>query len=148
MILFTAASVIQESLRSRRDADFLAQVEHYMARARTALSEKAFEAAQNEGRAMTLEQAVEYALGPVGVEEATGQQRGKRPTHDALTAREIEVARLIARGLSNREIAATLVVSERTAEGHVQNILDKLSFDSRTQIAAWAVEHGLLVPSA
>ena len=148
MILFTAASVIQESLRSRRDADFLAQVEHYMARARTALSEKAFEAAQNEGRAMTLEQAVEYALGPAGVEEATGQQRGKRLTHDALTAREIEVARLIARGLSNREIAATLVVSERTAEGHVQNILDKLSFDSRTQIAAWAVEHGLLAPSA
>jgi non-specific serine/threonine protein kinase len=148
MILFTAASLIQESLRSRRDADFLAQVENHIARARAALSRKAFEAAQNEGRAMTLEQAVDYALGLAGAEEATDQQRGKRQTHDALTVREIEVARLIARGLSNREIATTLFVSERTAEGHVQNILDKLGFDSRAQIAAWAVEHGLRVPSA
>ena len=44
--------------------------------------------------------------------------------------------------MTNRDIAAALVVSERTAEGHVQSILNKLSFTSRAQIAAWAVAHG------
>jgi predicted ATPase/DNA-binding CsgD family transcriptional regulator len=148
-ILFAAAVPVQESLRSRRDADFLAQVEHYLDRARTLLGEQAFEAAQNEGRAMPLEQAVEYALGPAGLEKTTAeQQRGKGPTDDPLTVREREIARLVARGLTNREIGVMLAVSERTAEGHVQHILNKLSFNSRAQIAAWAVERGLQVPSA
>ena len=60
-----------------------------------------------------------------------------------LTAREREVAGLIAQGKSNREIADALVLSERTIEGHVGNILNKLGFTARTQIAAWAVEKGL-----
>ena len=63
---------------------------------------------------------------------------------DPLTPREREVARLIARGETNRQIAATLVISERTADAHVQNILNKLGFSSRAQIAALAVERGLL----
>lgn len=46
--------------------------------------------------------------------------------------------------MSNREIADTLVVGERTVETHVSNILNKLGFNSRTQIAAWAVEKGLV----
>lgn len=54
-----------------------------------------------------------------------------------LTAREREVAGLIAQGFSNREIAERLVISERTVEGHVERVLDKLDFHSRTQIAAW-----------
>ncbi len=54
-----------------------------------------------------------------------------------LTAREREVARFVSEGLSNREIAERLVISERTAEGHVQHIMDKLGFRSRAQIAAW-----------
>ena len=54
-----------------------------------------------------------------------------------LTKREQEVATLIAQGLSNREIAARLVVAQRTAEGHVENILSKLGFTSRTQVAGW-----------
>jgi DNA-binding CsgD family transcriptional regulator len=60
-----------------------------------------------------------------------------------LTERERQVAGLIARGISNREIAKTLVVSERTVETHVGNILSKLGFDSRAQIAAWATRTGL-----
>jgi ATP/maltotriose-dependent transcriptional regulator MalT len=56
-----------------------------------------------------------------------------------LTRREVEVAALVAKGASNRDIAAALVISERTAESHVQNILTKLGFSARTQIAAWAV---------
>ena len=66
-----------------------------------------------------------------------------RATADALTAREHEVATLVARGKSNREIAATLVIAERTAETHVEHILSKLAFSSRSQIAAWMVEREL-----
>jgi predicted ATPase/DNA-binding CsgD family transcriptional regulator len=62
-----------------------------------------------------------------------------------LTARERQVAALVAQGKTSREIAARLVVSERTAEVHVGNILGKLGFTSRAQIAAWAVEKGLTV---
>jgi non-specific serine/threonine protein kinase len=53
------------------------------------------------------------------------------------------VAALVARGRTNREIAAALVISERTADAHVQNILNKLGFSSRAQIAAWATKRGL-----
>lgn len=61
----------------------------------------------------------------------------------ALIPREREVAELVARGLSNRQIAEALVITERTAESHVQHILDKLGLTSRSQIAAWAVDRGL-----
>ncbi|HLF07861.1 MAG TPA: LuxR C-terminal-related transcriptional regulator, partial [Dehalococcoidia bacterium] len=60
-----------------------------------------------------------------------------------LTEREREVATLVARGLSNRDIGEALVVGERTVETHVSNILTKLALTSRAQIAAWAVERGL-----
>jgi DNA-binding CsgD family transcriptional regulator len=55
-----------------------------------------------------------------------------------LSAREAEVARLVAEGLTNRQIAQRLVISERTAENHVQHILTKLGFTTRSQIAAWS----------
>ena len=63
-----------------------------------------------------------------------------------LTEREREVARLVAQGKSNRAIADELVVGERTIGTHVENILSKLGFTSRAQIAAWAVEKGLATP--
>ncbi|MEU2014165.1 helix-turn-helix transcriptional regulator, partial [Nocardia sp. NPDC019302] len=53
------------------------------------------------------------------------------------TKREREVAELVAEGLTNREIAARLVISPRTAQGHVEHVLTKLGFTSRTQVAAW-----------
>jgi DNA-binding NarL/FixJ family response regulator len=55
----------------------------------------------------------------------------------------LEVAALVARGLTNRRIAEGLVITEGTAGNHVKHILNKLGLDSRVQIAAWAVEHGL-----
>jgi DNA-binding NarL/FixJ family response regulator len=56
-----------------------------------------------------------------------------------LTRREREIAELIAEGLSNREIAERLVIAKRTADSHVEHILAKLGFNSRTQIATWTV---------
>jgi DNA-binding NarL/FixJ family response regulator len=55
-----------------------------------------------------------------------------------LSPRELGVARLVARGLTNKQIGETLFVSERTAENHFQHILVKLAFSNRSQIAAWA----------
>jgi DNA-binding NarL/FixJ family response regulator len=55
-----------------------------------------------------------------------------------LSRREMEVAELVSQGLSNRSIADRLHLSERTAESHVKNICDKLGFNSRSQVAAWA----------
>jgi DNA-binding NarL/FixJ family response regulator len=64
-----------------------------------------------------------------------------------LTAREREVAALIAQDKSNREIAAHMVVGLKTVETYVTRILNKLSFDSRVQVATWAVEKGLATPA-
>lgn len=74
---------------------------------------------------------------PVPAREAARRAFG------GLTAREREVAALVALGRTNRAIATELVLSERTVEGHVASILSKLGFDTRAQIAAWAVEKGL-----
>jgi DNA-binding NarL/FixJ family response regulator len=63
---------------------------------------------------------------------------------EKLTDRETEVLRLVARGLSNREIAAALVIGEKTVKTHVSNILSKLGVISRTQAALFAVRIGLV----
>jgi DNA-binding NarL/FixJ family response regulator len=60
-----------------------------------------------------------------------------------LTVREVEVLRLVAEGRTNKEIASALVISEHTVARHVQNMLAKLAFSSRTQLAAFAVESGV-----
>jgi DNA-binding NarL/FixJ family response regulator len=75
-------------------------------------------------------------------------RRAAQQAVDGLTEREREVAILVAQGKSNREIAAALVLTERTTKAHVGNILGKLGFSSRTQIVAWAIEKGLLSPPA
>jgi non-specific serine/threonine protein kinase len=61
-------------------------------------------------------------------------------TLDALSGREWEIAALVAEGLGNPAIAARLVLSRRTVEGHVQRILAKLGFRSRSQIAVWVAQ--------
>ena len=78
---------------------------------------------------------------------AASPRQTAKERYGGLTSREREVAILVAQGLSNRDIAGRLTISERTAERHVANIMLKLDFNARTQIAAWAVERGLLAES-
>jgi predicted ATPase/DNA-binding CsgD family transcriptional regulator len=118
-------------------------------RARTALGDRAYHIAVQRGAALILDQAIDYALGePEQVDEpdagrsagsTTGPGSTRAAPHTPLTPREWEVAQLIAEGLSNRQIATRLVLSQRTAESHVENILRKLGFTTRTQIATWTV---------
>jgi len=75
--------------------------------------------------------------------EAAPSRRAIHRGPGGLTAREQEIASLIAQGKSNRAMAAGLVLSERTVEDHVSRILRKLGFTSRSQIATWATRQGL-----
>ena len=70
-------------------------------------------------------------------------KQAAKQAYSGLTAREREIAALIAQEKFNREIADVLVLSERTIETHVSNIMFKLGFTSRKQIATWAIERGL-----
>ena len=94
-----------------------------------------------EGRQLSPEEALRLALANEPDDAAPPGPQGSRPT---LTRRETEVAALAARGLTNRDIAAQLFLSVRTVEVHVDHILTKLGFRTRTQLAAWAYEEGLL----
>jgi non-specific serine/threonine protein kinase len=67
---------------------------------------------------------------------------------DALTSREEEIAGLLAQGLSNKAIAKSLVIAQRTAETHVANVLVKLGLTSRSQVAAWVAKQRSVDPSA
>ena len=67
----------------------------------------------------------------------------KEPLEGGLTEREREVTSLIAQGKTNQEIAEVLTVNNRTIEKHIENMLSKLGFASRAQIAVWATEKGL-----
>jgi non-specific serine/threonine protein kinase len=85
---------------------------------------------------MSIEQMVADALAD---DESIPQARD---TSGRLTQREEEVAALVARGCSNRQVADALVIATSTAERHVANILAKLGLSSRAQLAVWTVERG------
>jgi predicted ATPase/DNA-binding CsgD family transcriptional regulator len=103
------------------------------------LGPQAFAAAWAEGRRTPIELMIDCALGrvpfpcPPSPLAGPNAETGIGP----LTRREWEVARLITQGLSNREVGKALAISERTVDAHVQHTLNKLGFNSRTQIAAW-----------
>jgi DNA-binding NarL/FixJ family response regulator len=88
----------------------------------------------------------EFALVPAVARRLMSSLRAtaRDDRHRELTARELEVLRLVAVGRANKEIAAELSISERTARTHVSNILAKLDLRSRTQAALWAAGEGLV----
>jgi non-specific serine/threonine protein kinase len=105
-------------------------------RLRAAMGDEEFEAACAAGRALDPEQAL--------AGQPPTQAAGPDEAASVLTPRELEVLRLVARGLSNPDIAQRLVLSEHTVHRHLANILRKLGLSSRTAAAAWAVRAGLV----
>jgi DNA-binding CsgD family transcriptional regulator len=105
---------------------------------RARLGDRAFEAAARRGAEFGFDEIIALVTGKRTPRPSTERAAVKGPM--ALTGRELEIADLIAQGLSNREIASALVMAQRTAEGHVEHILAKLGFTSRAQVAAWAAE--------
>jgi DNA-binding NarL/FixJ family response regulator len=104
------------------------------------------------GEAHTILNEVREICGPLKVEPALGRAaelekelRSRAPSAPGgLTGRELEVLRLIAQGMSNQEIASTLVLSEHTVHRHVANVLGKLGVSSRAAAVAQAARHELL----
>jgi len=102
--------------------------------ARDRLGEKAYAAAFGRGTQMNFAGAIAYAL-----EEKPSAPTRQSSVQESLTRRELEIAALVAEGLSNKQIAARLVIGQRTAETHIENIMNKLGVNTRAQVAAWAV---------
>ncbi|MCA2229990.1 ATP-binding protein [Nonomuraea aurantiaca] len=105
------------------------------AQLRDKLGEQAFHDVFERYAELDVDEAYSYVLGHE--EPASLRQEMPSAAASVLTRRELQVAGLVAEGLSNKEIASRLTVSQRTAEGHVNHILTKLGFNSRAQIAAW-----------
>jgi predicted ATPase/DNA-binding CsgD family transcriptional regulator len=118
------------------------------AAARDALGEAAFDEGWRRGQSMTLEQAVEYALDqppPTPVSPAGEESAASPTTYPAgLSAREVEVLRLVAKGLTNARVARELFISPRTVNAHLNSIYGKLGFNSRVEATRFAIEQNLL----
>jgi non-specific serine/threonine protein kinase len=113
-----------------------------MAGVRAALGEKTFTVLFDRGAALPFDEAVADSLpGKAACPAAAAASRAGAGETSPLTQREQEVAALVAEGLTNKDIAARLVISRRTAEGHIEHIMTKLGFTSRAQIAAMITRH-------
>jgi non-specific serine/threonine protein kinase len=142
--LFGAAEAAFEEIGSSSRPSQNPRYGAYVAEVRDRLGDEAFEAAWADGRAMRLEDAMTAAL--ASEPKVRTEKRRISPSlapSDGLTRREQEVVALLARGLTNRQIAKELTITERTAETHVCKVLSKLRLSRRAQLTAWAVEHEL-----
>ena len=133
-----------ETLARHTGADMMGPSVPFLASAkqvaREALGPATFETEYAAGTRMSRDAALRLALGEATPVEATSpDSAGASP----LARREVEVARLIAEGMSNKQIAGRLFISEATVASHVRHIMDKLGFNSRSQIAVWVASAAL-----
>lgn len=132
VVLTSAAEALRSVTGGERTPEWAGEVLESLERARARLSRPALEAAVKQGAAMSMVAAVRYALGESGGDHRDGTTR--------LTDREIQVARMIAGGLTNAEIAQRLRISNRTVDAHLEHMRNKLGLRTRAQIAVWAHE--------
>jgi serine/threonine-protein kinase PknK len=137
--LWGAAKGMREDIGWSLTSDERVLYEPHVTAARSRMDEAAWEAALDEGTAMRLGEAVEYALSeePSSTPMPALSQQPSADGVPTLSRREEEIAILVARGLTNRQIAAELSISEHTAATHVRRILKKLGLQSRAQIGSW-----------
>ncbi len=116
--------------------------EHYLSSSRQELVETAYLLALEKGSQLSLDQALELAKQRLALRSSEDQNPSR------LTPRQQEVAALIAQGKSNGQIAESLVLSKRTVEKHVANILAALEMENRSEIIRWAIENRLIGTSS
>jgi len=159
--LASAGSALRAALGQTASPGARRRLDSLLESARQRLGAAAVTALVDEGEQLTPPEAVAFALRPrrdepraapaagpaSGQASRTPARHGDAAAGDSgaavLTVRELEIAALVARGLSNRGIAAELTISPATAARHVANIFGKLGFSSRAQVAAWAAEREL-----
>ena len=133
----TAAVPMIPMIRSHYD------YEDHLDRARSRLTEEAWAEAWAEGRAMSPEQAIEYALEPPL--ETSEEAEAPATSYPAdLSAREVEVLRLVARGMTNAQVAQELYISPRTVNAHMGSVYHKIGSSTRPEATRFAIEHDLL----
>jgi non-specific serine/threonine protein kinase len=137
--LLSAAETAVATLGARLAPADAADFEQDLSSGHASVDGSTWTAAHQRGSAMTLVEALSLAQPPSDSEVATFRA-------GVLSRREMEVAELIAKGLSNREIARALVISDKTAANHVEHIMTKLYFRSRAQVAVWIVEQRSAAP--
>ena len=140
--LLAAASALRDSLGVPLPSVCRADYERSLAAARAQLGEQAFAAAWAEGQSMTWEQAL-AARGPVKI-PPTPPEKSPFIAPSGLTGREVEVLRLLARGLTDAQIAEQLVISPRTVNTHLKAIYGKIQVSSRSAATRYAFEQHLI----
>jgi DNA-binding CsgD family transcriptional regulator/Tfp pilus assembly protein PilF len=141
--LFGASEALLEAVGAPRYVQAQARVlyERAVESLRSRLGEEAFEAAWAEGRRMSREDAIEYAL----EEPAPPEDTEAQPDYPAgLSVREVEVLKLVARGMTNAQVAEELYISPRTVNAHMGSVYHKIGSSTRAEAARFATEHGLL----
>ena len=146
MRLVGAAGALRQELGARPTRAECDRLDSWQAAALRLLGGPTYAAALAEGKQQPLGQAVAEAAA-VAQAVVQSQYASAQPA-DELTAREREVARLLARGLSNRQIGEALTIAEGTARIHAAHVLGKLGLHSRVQVAAWARDHLLSAEAA
>jgi predicted ATPase/DNA-binding CsgD family transcriptional regulator len=132
-----AAAALHESIGQRSGT---MRIEELLGRARAKLGEGRTASLWSRGRGMSSDDAARHVL--EGERPRAAASVAAEPVRRSLlTAREQEIANLLTRGLSNRAIAEELVISPATVARHIANIMEKLGYTSRAQIAVWAAEH-------
>jgi DNA-binding CsgD family transcriptional regulator len=133
----TAAVPMIPMIRSHYD------YEGHLDGARSRLTGEAWAEAWAEGRDMSPEQAIEYALEPPLETSEEAESPGTSYPAD-LSAREVEVLKLVARGMTNAQIGQELFISPRTVNAHMGSVYHKIGSSTRAEAARFATEHGLL----
>jgi DNA-binding CsgD family transcriptional regulator/tetratricopeptide (TPR) repeat protein len=144
--LWAAAEAVRKEIGAPPPPGHRSLYETYLTAARFQLDDAAFAEAWAEGKDMTQEAAVDYALGVAEPALPTVSLPEEPPSGkqaSPLTRREEQVALLVARGLTDRQIASELAISERTVTTHLGRILKKLKLGSRAQLATWITEQRL-----
>jgi predicted ATPase/class 3 adenylate cyclase/DNA-binding CsgD family transcriptional regulator len=148
--LWGAAEALRDSMGTPIPPAYRADYERAVAAARTHLNEQAFAAALAQGRSMTLEQVLAtqgqaIITRPTAAAPAAPSPVKPAATYpDGLTAREVDVLRLEAQGLTDAHIAEQLVISPRTVNNHLTSIYSKLQVSSRAAATRYAMEHHLV----